>query len=53
MRKSVLTDFETEMLKRSAPKVKDSAEAAKLLHLEIDLNNNGKPRGRVQKRKTT
>lgn len=53
VRKSVLTDFETEMLKRSASKVKDSAEAAKLLHLEIDLNNDGKPRGRIQKRKTT
>lgn len=53
VRKSVLTDFETEMLKRSASKVKDSAEAAKLLHLEIDLSNDGKPRGRIQKRKTT
>ena len=52
VRKSVLTNFETEMLKRSASKVKDSAEAAKLLHLEIDLNNDGKPRGRIQKRKS-
>lgn len=53
VRKNVLTDFEALMLKRSAPKVSDSAEAAKLLHLEIDLNNDGKPRGRIQKRKTT
>jgi 2-polyprenyl-6-methoxyphenol hydroxylase-like FAD-dependent oxidoreductase len=53
IRKSVLTDFEAEMLKRSASKVKDSAEAAQFLHTEIDLSDDGKPRGRHQKRKVT
>jgi len=51
VRKSVLTDFEAEMLARSASKVKDSAAAAQFLHTEIDLSNNGQPRGRVLKRK--
>lgn len=32
LRKSVLTEFEKEMLERSATKVKDSAEVARLLH---------------------
>jgi hypothetical protein len=31
----VLTDFESEMLERSATKVKHSAEAAQFLHSEI------------------
>jgi len=53
IRKSVLTEFETEMLKRSASKVKDSAEAAQFLHTEIDLSETDKPRGRHQKRKVT
>jgi 2-polyprenyl-6-methoxyphenol hydroxylase-like FAD-dependent oxidoreductase len=53
IRKSVLTEFETEMLNRSASKVKDSAAAAKFLHTEIDLSNDGKPRGRHLKRKTS
>jgi salicylate hydroxylase len=53
IRKSVLTDFEAEMLSRSASKVKDSAEAAQFLHTEIDLTDDGKPRGRHQKRKVT
>jgi len=46
IRKSVLTAFETEMLKRSATKVKDSAEAAKFLHSEIVLHVADEPRGR-------
>ncbi len=45
IRKSVLTDFETEMLKRSAKKVKDSAEAAQFLHSDIVLQENDQPRG--------
>ncbi|WP_339837242.1 NAD(P)/FAD-dependent oxidoreductase [uncultured Flavobacterium sp.] len=45
IRKSILTDFETEMLKRSAKKVKDSAEAAQFLHSDIVLQENDQPRG--------
>lgn len=50
IRKSVLTDFETEMLKRSAKKVKDSAEAAQFLHSDIVLQENNQPRGSCLKR---
>ena len=50
IRKSVLTDFETEMLKRSAKKVKDSAEAAQFLHSDIVLQENDQPRGSCLKR---
>ena len=46
IRKSVLTDFESEMLKRSAIKVKDSAEAAKFLHSKVALYKADAPRGR-------
>jgi 2-polyprenyl-6-methoxyphenol hydroxylase-like FAD-dependent oxidoreductase len=53
IRKSVLTDFEAEMLSRSASKVIDSAAAAQFLHKEIDLTDDGQPRGRQLKRKTT
>lgn len=45
IKKSILTDFETEMLKRSAKKVKDSAEAAQFLHSDIVLQENDQPRG--------
>ncbi|WP_299384954.1 FAD-dependent monooxygenase [uncultured Lacinutrix sp.] len=45
IRKSVLTHFETEMLKRSASKVIDSAKAAKFLHSEVALHQSDKPRG--------
>jgi hypothetical protein len=38
VRKSVLTEFESEMLARSAIKVKHSAEAAQFLHSEIVLH---------------
>jgi 2-polyprenyl-6-methoxyphenol hydroxylase-like FAD-dependent oxidoreductase len=51
IRKSVLTEFETEMLTRSAIKVKDSADAAKFLHSEIALHEGDEPRGSVVKRK--
>ncbi|MDO9184962.1 MAG: NAD(P)/FAD-dependent oxidoreductase [Bacteroidia bacterium] len=51
MRASVLSDFESEMLERSASKVNDSAEAAQLLHSEIVLREGDEPRGRCLKRK--
>jgi 2-polyprenyl-6-methoxyphenol hydroxylase-like FAD-dependent oxidoreductase len=50
IRKSVLTDFESEMLARSATKVKDSADAAKFLHSEMALYEGNEPRGSVIKR---
>lgn len=49
LRKSVLTEFESEMLERSASKVKDSAAAAKFLHSEIALHESDAPRGRCLK----
>ncbi|WP_394364094.1 FAD-dependent oxidoreductase [Aequorivita lipolytica] len=51
VRKSVLTEFESEMLERSASKVKDSAAAAQFLHSEIVLYEGDEPRGRCIKRK--
>ncbi len=51
VRKSVLTEFETEMLERSAIKVIDSAEAAQFLHTDIALHEGDEPRGRILKRK--
>jgi 2-polyprenyl-6-methoxyphenol hydroxylase-like FAD-dependent oxidoreductase len=45
IRKSVLTEFEAEMLERSATKVKDSAEAAQFLHSDIVLKEGNQPRG--------
>ena len=51
VRKSVLTDFEFEMLERSATKVKDSADAAKFLHSETVLHEGNEPRGRCLLRK--
>ncbi|HEU4788904.1 MAG TPA: NAD(P)/FAD-dependent oxidoreductase [Flavobacterium sp.] len=51
VRESVLTDFESEMLERSATKVKDSAEAAQFLHSEIVLHEGDEPRGRCLKKK--
>jgi 2-polyprenyl-6-methoxyphenol hydroxylase-like FAD-dependent oxidoreductase len=50
VRKSVLTEFESEMLERSASKVKDSAEAAQLLHSDLVLREGDGPRGRSLKR---
>lgn len=51
IRKSVLTEFESDMIERSASKVKDSAEAAQFLHSEIALLEADEPRGRCLKRK--
>ncbi|CAN5365058.1 NAD(P)/FAD-dependent oxidoreductase [soil metagenome] len=51
VRKSVLNEFESEMLERCASKVKDSADAAVFLHSEIVLEEGDEPRGRSQKRK--
>lgn len=51
VRASVLNEFESEMLERSASKVNDSAEAAQLLHSEIVLREGDAPRGRCLKRK--
>jgi 2-polyprenyl-6-methoxyphenol hydroxylase-like FAD-dependent oxidoreductase len=51
VRECVLNEFESEMLKRSAVKVKDSAEAAKFLHSEIVLHEGDEPRGRSLKKK--
>ena len=47
IRKTVLTEFESEMLERSAVKVKDSAEAADFLHSEIVLHKSDAPRRRL------
>ena len=49
IRKSVLTDFESEMIVRSASKVKSSAEAALLLHSDIVLQEGDGPRGKHRK----
>ncbi len=51
IRKSVLTQFELEMLERSASKVKDSAKAAEFLHSEIVLHKGDQPRGSTLKKK--
>lgn len=51
IRKSVLTDFESEMIARSTTKVNDSAAAAQFLHSEIVLHKADEPRGRILKKK--
>jgi salicylate hydroxylase len=51
LRKTVLKDFETEMLERSASKVKDSAETAQLLHSNIVLREDDETKQRSLKRK--
>jgi hypothetical protein len=51
IRESVLIEFESEMLVRSAAKVKDSAEAAEFLHSEVVLHEGDEPRGRCLKNK--
>lgn len=50
IRTSVLKDFEMEMIKRSAVKVKDSADAAQFLHSEVVLHKSDEPRGRCLKK---
>ncbi|MDP1609397.1 MAG: NAD(P)/FAD-dependent oxidoreductase [Chlamydiales bacterium] len=46
VREIVLTEFEEEMLARSASKVKDSAEAVELLHSKGVLREGYEPKGR-------
>ena len=46
VRETILTEFEEEMLARSAAKVKDSAEAAELLHSKEVLREGDGPKGR-------
>ena len=46
LREVVLHDYEQKMAQRSASKVKDSAQAAKLLHSEGVLEEGDAPRGR-------
>jgi hypothetical protein len=46
LRKTVLEDFETRMLERSALKVQDSAAAVELLHSDAVLHEGDSPRGR-------
>ena len=53
VRESVLTEFESEMLKRSAVKVQDSAEAAQFLHSESVLHESDAPRRKIEKKKNT
>ena len=48
---SILKGYETEMLERSAVKVKDSAAAAEFLHSEIALYEGNEPRGKILKRR--
>ena len=50
LRENVLTDFESEMLTRSATKVKDSAAAAQFLHSDIVLHEGNQPRGSLNKK---
>lgn len=49
LRKTVLTNFELEMLERTAIKVNDSAVAAQFLHSEGVLHESDEPRGRRSK----
>ncbi len=51
LRESILKQFESEMLERSATKVKDSAAAAEFLHSEMVLCEGNAPRGRILKKK--
>lgn len=50
IRQSVLEEFESEMMERSASKVKGSAAAAEFLHSEIVLDEGDAPRGRLGSR---
>ncbi len=51
LRESVLMEFESEMIERSASKVKDSAAAAQFLHSDMVLYEMDAPRGRGLKTK--
>ncbi len=46
VREAILTEFEEEMLERSASKVKDSAEAVEFLHSKGVLRGDYQPKGR-------
>ena len=46
----MLAKFELDMLKRSAGKVKASAEAAKFLHSEVAIMEGNVTRGRCNKK---
>lgn len=46
IRESILTEFETEMIKRTTIKVKDSAKAVDFLHSDQILKKGNEPRGR-------
>ena len=50
LRTTVLKEFESEMLLRSASKVKGSADAAQFLHSEIVLRESNQPRGKCLKK---
>ena len=47
---SALADYESEMLKRSAIKVEESAQAADFLHTDSVLHPADEPRGRFLKK---
>ncbi len=49
LRNRVLSEYEAEMLERSAIKVQDSADAAEFLHSEVVLHASDQPRGRCLK----
>jgi salicylate hydroxylase len=53
LRNCVLTEFEAEMLERSASKVRDSAEVVGLLHSNVVLREGDEPMVRCLKRKGT
>ena len=44
IKNTILSQFETEMLARTASKVIESAEAAKFLHSEVVLREGNEPR---------
>lgn len=50
IRKNVLSQFEANMLKRSAKKVKDSAKAAEILHSNVVLEESNQPRGSIKQK---
>lgn len=47
LRDLILNQFEQDMIKRTTPKVRGSAHAAKVLHTEAVLHGGDEPRGRV------
>ena len=50
MRRSVLDEFEVDMLERTGAKVIASREAAEFLHSEVALYEGNEPRGRCLRR---